>query len=137
MLYNLPMPQSHPHILGLITDLFFSSRVGSTAQALGYSVEWIESSEVFHTPEEFLSHLLATAPSLIILDLDAALPWADWLPAAKSDPRIAAIPWLAFGSHKDVASFARAKQASADRVLARSKFTAELPQLIQGLAAGP
>lgn len=133
MLYNLRMPEPTPHILGLVTDLFFSSRVSSTAQALNFPLEPVESSTAFPAPQDFLARLRQAPPALVILDLDAALPWDDWLPAAKTDPELASIPWLAFGSHKQTELLARAKQAGADRVEVRSKFVAELPALIQSL----
>lgn len=131
------MSSSSRHILGLISDLFFSSRVGSTAHALGCTIEWVDSAARFSTGEDFLAYLRQTASGLVILDLDAALPWTDWLTAAKADPELSAIPWLAFGSHKQTELLARAKQAGADRVVARSKFVAELPVLIQALLPSP
>lgn len=121
------------HVLGIISDLFFSSRVGSTLQALGYRAAWVESAEAYTDGAAFAAALAADPPALVILDLNSPLPWADWLAAAKADPATAAIPWLAFGSHKESERLAAAKRAGAERVVARSKFSAELPALVQAL----
>jgi CheY-like chemotaxis protein len=124
---------STPRVLGIISDLFFSSRVGSTLRALGYSATWVDSAEAYSDASAFAAALAADPPALVILDLNSPLPWADWLAAAKADPTSAAIPWLAFGSHKETERLAAAKRAGAERVVARSKFSAELPELIKGL----
>jgi len=124
-----------PRILAIISDLFFSSRVGSTLQALGYPVTWLERPDAYSDAAAFAAALAADPPALVILDLNSPAPWADYLAAAKADPATAAIPWLAFGSHMETATLAAAKRAGAERVVARSKFSAELPELIQSLVA--
>ncbi len=121
------------HILALISDLFFSSRVGSTLQALGYRVTLVEAADAYPETAFFSAALAADQTALVILDLNAPLPWADWLAAAKADPVTASIPWLAFGSHKETEKLAAAKRAGAERVVARSKFSAELPDLVRAL----
>jgi len=114
-------------LLALISDLFFISRVESAARQAGYSVESLDS---YRTVSEFLELLRAHPPALIVLDLNSALPWAEWLPAAKSDPLTSSIPWLAFGSHMNPKRLAAARRAGADRVVPKSQFTAELNEII-------
>lgn len=122
-------------ILGLITDLFFSSRAGSRLGAAGYAHEWLEDAAAFATPADFLEYLRQRQPNLIILDLNANLPWAEWLADAKADNELAAIPWLAFGSHKDAATLTRARRAGADKVVANSAFSKDMLALVEALLA--
>jgi CheY-like chemotaxis protein len=128
------MPEQ-PSILAIISDLFFISRVGSTLQALGYRATWLERPDAYADAAAFTASLATDPPVLVILDLNSPTPWADWLAAAKADPATAAIPWLAFGSHMETATLTAAKRAGAERVVARSKFSAELLGLIQSLVA--
>lgn len=125
------MVPSSPHILAIISDLFFTSRVGSVADELGCRVTWVESASAYADADTFVATLAADPPALILLDLNASMPWHAWLTAAKSGVDTASIPWLAFGSHKASETLARAKQAGADRVVAKSKFTGELPELMR------
>src|SRR5207249_3775882 len=46
------------------------------------------------------------------------------------------IPFVAFGSHVDTASLAAASAAGCNPVLPRSRFTAELPDLIRRYLGG-
>ena len=45
-------------------------------------------------------------------------------------------PFVAFGSHVDTAGLAAAAAAGCDPVLPRSRFTAELPELIRRYLGG-
>ena len=118
---------NRPHIFVLVSDLFFISRVESAVRQAGCSVESLDS---YRTVSEFLELLRAHPPALIVLDLNSALPWAEWLPAAKSDSLTSSIPWLAFGSHMNPKRLAAARRAGADRVVPKSQFTAELNEII-------
>jgi len=77
--------------------------------------------------------LAESTPRLVVLDLNSALPWAEWLPAAKSDPRTRQIPWLAFGSHMNPRRLKAARHSGADKVVPKSEFSAELRALMQDL----
>jgi len=118
---------NQPQILALISDLFFISRAETAAHQAGYSVKSLDS---YRTVSEFLELLRTNPPALIVLDLNSALPWAEWLPAAKSDPLTGAVPWLAFGSHMNPKRLAAARRAGADRVVPKSQFTEELNEII-------
>jgi len=125
--------QEAPLVLALISDLFFSPRLASTAQNLGMRVRLIETAKGMDGPAAFVERLQSERPDLIVVDLNSALPWGEWFEAVKAEPGVAAIPWLAFGSHKDVETMGRAKQLGADRVVAKSRFSAEMPDLIRAL----
>jgi len=117
------------HILGLATDLFFQPAIGSAVAELGYESLWLSE---YRTATEFIQLLRTEKPALIILDLNSALPWIEWLPAAKADPVTSQIPWLAFGSHMKPRRLAAARRAGADKVVPKSQFSAELTDLMKG-----
>jgi DNA-binding NarL/FixJ family response regulator len=119
-------------ILALISDIFFVSRVQSAAQAAGLQVETLDT---YKTATEFLDFIHKRQPALIVLDLNSALPWPDWLPAAKADPQSAAIPWLAFGSHLNPRRLAAARHAGADEVVPKSEFAAILSEAVNKIAS--
>lgn len=113
-----------PAGLLLSRDLMFISKVTGTARALGHQVL-----TAGNTP-------LASAmieqwhPRVVFVDLAAGELTS---PAALLAFKAAAgpeTPFVAFGSHVDTASLDAARAAGCE-VFARSKFTAELPQLIE------
>lgn len=118
-------------ILALSTDLFFAPKIRDAAQAAGFGFEILDQ---YKTVAEFLALVNERQPALIILDLNSSLPWPEWLPAAKSETQAKATPWLAYGSHMNPRRLAAARHAGADKVVPKSQFNAELPQLISALA---
>ena len=73
-----------------------------------------------------------TRPALVILDLNSARTRPlEILAALKADPLLAEIPTVGFVSHVDTPTIEAAREAGADRVLARSAFVEQLPQLLQ------
>ncbi|MEX1071740.1 MAG: hypothetical protein WEC37_03850, partial [Anaerolineales bacterium] len=123
--------QAESLIIALVSDLYFIPQIETAANQAGYSFEWLDS---YKPVAEFIEHLKTKSPALIILDLNSSIPWPEWLPAAKSDAHLAAIPWLAFGSHMNPRRLAAARNAGADKVVPKSQFSAELSDLIQALA---
>lgn len=115
-------------VLALVSDLFFASRVQSAAKNAGLTYE---SLDVYKTAAEFMDGLHSHPPALIVLDLNSSLPWPEWLPAAKADPRSASIPWLAFGSHMNPRRLAAARHAGADKVVPKSQFAEELTKALK------
>jgi DNA-binding NarL/FixJ family response regulator len=117
-------------IFALISDLFFVSRVQSATQAAGLRFETLDT---YKTVAEFLDLLHQRKPALIVLDLNSALPWPEWLPAVKADQQTKHIPWLAFGSHMNPRRLAAARHAGADKVVPKSEFAAKLNEMIKSL----
>jgi DNA-binding NarL/FixJ family response regulator len=115
-------------VLALISDLFFVSRVQSASQAAGLRFESLDS---YKTVAEFLDLLHQRKPALIVLDLNSALPWPEWLPAVKADRLTRDIPWLAFGSHMNPRRLAAARHAGADKVVPKSEFAVRLNEMIK------
>jgi DNA-binding NarL/FixJ family response regulator len=115
-----------PAILALPADLVFASRIRATAQALGIDVR------VLSRPAALLEAARNSPPRLILVDLDAR----GWDPAGivreiKDDARTADTRVVGFVSHVHEAAIQAARDAGADRVLARSAFVRELPELLK------
>jgi DNA-binding NarL/FixJ family response regulator len=107
----------------LIRDLIFETKIKSTAQSLGIGAVVVRSAQE-------LEALLVKEPSirLLIVDLNTAGPTAcDAIRIAKNRPTVCV---LAFVSHVDTDLANLASEAGADEVLPRSRFSAQLPQLL-------
>ncbi len=113
-------------IVALIPDLIFGVRVRDVLAQLGYAAQVYEDPAV---AQAALHPMLA----LVIVDLRGAVSALTGLIThAKSlDPTL---PVLAFGSHVDVERQHAARAAGCDRVVANSKFSADLPALVTSLA---
>ncbi len=130
-----------PLLIAFVSDLYFTSRITSTGEQLGFVVQTIERVEDI-LPQGFdlsdrqsaatlLEHLTHVYPSLIIFDLNNHnIPWRDWIVVIKTSPATRRIPVLCFGMHKDTDSIKAAHSAGAEVVVARSKFVEALADLI-------
>jgi CheY-like chemotaxis protein len=113
-----------PQLIALVDDLLFLSRIREAGRAAGIEVRSVRGA----------SDLLAAARQqgrLVLVDADSErLPWQAALSALRAEPALSALPVIAFVSHvrADLAEAARA--AGASRVLARSAFVKELPELV-------
>ncbi|GAB4579736.1 MAG: hypothetical protein Fur0022_24750 [Anaerolineales bacterium] len=144
-----------PLLVVFVSDLYFSPRIESAAEGVGFTVRLIEEANQI-TPinalvsEEMLGeHLEGQTgqlieqvtewqPALMIFDLNnGEVPWERWIPVLKSSPATRRIPILAFGAHMDVATMTRAKVVGTDVVLARSAFVSDLPNLLRKYARIP
>ena len=105
----------------LSKDLFFGSKITGTAAALGGVVDMAASQC------GAIEKLGQTPYSVVIVDLQASdLNLPDLCREAGT------IPVIAFGPHVAVEAFAAAQAAGCREVLPRSRFTAQLPQLLKG-----
>jgi hypothetical protein len=114
-------------ILLLTRDLFFSSKITGTGQLLGLTIKACGGLELFG---QWLADP-ADPVAAVILDLGSGMAPAD---VAAAIPSGQTVKMLAFGSHVDVAAMNAAREAGFEPVLPRSRFTAELPQLLQSLS---
>jgi len=120
----------HKDILALPADLMFASRIRATATTLGIEVA------VLARPAPLLDAARENPPSLVLVDLDAR----GWDPAAlirdlKQDERTSSARVVAFVSHVRQDAIEAARAAGADRVLARSAFIRELPDILSASRA--
>lgn len=112
-------------VVAAVNDLMFGSRIRAAAQQAGVSVVFVR------TPAD-LKERAATA-DLVLLDLETR--WLD-VPAAitalKGTAPTAVVPIVVFGPHVSGEALSAARDAGADRVLARSAFVKLLPELLHG-----
>lgn len=114
----------NPYILALSADLIFAARIRSAAEAAGVNV--ILAKNV----EEFLTHVRESKLQLAMLDLDRrGLDVRSTVAAARS----ANVALLCYVSHVREDLIAVAKDAGADRVLARGAFAKNLPRILEDL----
>lgn len=112
-------------VLVLATDLLFATRISDAVRAQGGEPLLVASAEE-------LRRGIDRWPALMLLDLHA-LPleqWGDEVRRAKTSPQSRSIPVFAFGSHVQADLLHEARAAGCDHVWARSRFVAELPQII-------
>lgn len=138
-----------PIIVGFVADLMFNTQIENVARRLGYQMKWIEkpsdlAPEDPHAPDDspgellhgqggaLFSKLSAWHPALLIFDLNnAEIPWRHWIASLKSSAATRRIPILCFGSHVDTESLQDANRMGADTVVARSRFSRTLPELLR------
>ena len=108
-----------------VDDLMFASRISTAAKAVGAAIQFTRS------VESVLAAAKTVAPTLVILDLNSARTQPLAIVAAlRNDPALADVPTLGFVSHVDTATIEAARQAGVGRVLARSAFVDQLPQIL-------
>ena len=113
-------------VVAVVDDLFFAAKIRATAEALGVPIEFARDADVlFETARQ-------EPPAVILFDLHAQRldPFA--LGARlKADETLRAVTLIGFFSHMQTELQQRARQAGFDRVMARSAFTKELPELMR------
>jgi DNA-binding response OmpR family regulator len=114
-------------ILALEKDLFFAVRIRDTLRHHNWEVTIVRTIPAF---EEALTRAEEQRPRLAIVNI--ATKGVDWEAAIRA-ARAKNIPILAFGSHMDLDARARALEAGANKVVANSKFTSDMPGLVQSI----
>lgn len=118
-------------IVGAVEDLLFRSKISETATQLGVEALFPRS------PKKLLAEAQAAPPDLLVLDLNSArFEPIVLLKQLKSDETLKGVPIVGFLSHvqKDLAVAAR--ESGCDRVMARSAFTRDLPEILSGAPGG-
>jgi DNA-binding response OmpR family regulator len=119
------------HILVLEKDLFFSVKIRDTLRHHGIDVKIVRTLPAF---EQGLTATAEDKPALVIVNI--ATVGVDWEEAIRQ-ARTHGYTVLAFGSHMDLEARAKAFQAGAQKVVANSKFTSDMPGLIQRMLSEP
>lgn len=112
----------------LCDDLLFTSKVTTTARALGQTVVPAK------TPDAALANAKAIQAVTVFIELHTPglvlLPFLETLRTLDPMPKV-----IAFGSHVDKAGLNAAKTAGCDLVMPRSKFVASLETELAGWLA--
>lgn len=126
---GVPSPEGPAGLL-LSRDLIFTSKITGTARALGRRVmvagDSLSAAEMLRNGR----------PKVVFVDLSAGEMTS---PTAILEYRAIApeTAFVAFGSHVEADALAAAAAAGCDPVLPRSRFSAELPELISRYLTGP
>ncbi|MCI0393501.1 MAG: DUF309 domain-containing protein [Chloroflexi bacterium] len=143
---------SLPLIVAFVADLMVTTKIENVARQLGYRVTLVggaadvapanartpekqAAEPVFGQEAALVDKVTAWQPALLIFDLaNEAIPWRRWIPLLKSSPATRRVPVLGYGPHVDTEMLQAARNLAADAVVARSRFMAALPELIQNHA---
>jgi CheY-like chemotaxis protein len=117
--------------IALIDDIFFLAKVSETAKQTGIALE------IAATGEQLLKTAAANPAALILVDLNArqgALDAVERLCSANGAPNGPGNPRrvIAFLSHVQTDLAERARAAGCADVMPRSKFTANLAEILRG-----
>ncbi len=116
-----------PTILLFVPDLLFNTKIRDTAQRLGYQVEDLD------PKADFAAVIADKRPNLVLLTFDrTGDTWTRVVAAAHH----VGIRVVAFGSHMNVEAFKQARALGCDEVVANSRLSAELPNLLTKWAGG-
>lgn len=118
-------------ILALEKDLFFAVKMRDTLRHYDMEVTTVRTLPAF---EQYLSAATEEGPELVIVN--TATTGVDWEEAIRQ-ARAHGLPVLAFGSHMDLEARAKALKAGALRVVANSKFTSDMPGLVERMLSEP
>jgi len=119
------------HILALEKDLFFAVKMRDTLRHHEMEVKTARTLAAF---EQSLAISGEERPDLVIVNI--SIQGVDWEEAIRQ-ARERNYPVLAFGSHMDLDARAKALQAGALRVVANSKFAADMPGLVRRMLSEP
>ncbi len=114
-------------VVAAVEDLLFRSKISETANTLGVETLFPRS------PRKLIEQASSSPPDLLVLDLNSArYEPLNLLREIKSDQALKNVPVVGFLSHvqKDLAVAAR--ELGCDRVMARSAFTRDLPEVLAG-----
>jgi len=116
--------QYRPAVVVLEPDLFFSVRLEDVVRSAGGEPVTIVNAD------QFVAAVERFFPVLALLDLKTPGDWESAVRQCKVKPHTRLTPIYAFGSHVDVETLRRAREAGADHAWARSRM---MEQLVEGV----
>jgi PleD family two-component response regulator len=113
-------------ILAVVDDLFFVVKINDSAKRAGLTCEFLKSADALIEKAE------AERPLVVILDLNAtSVEAVPLITRLKGIEALKGLSILAFVSHVQGELKQSAQDAGASMVLARSAFSANLPQILK------
>ena len=114
-------------VLAAVEDLLFRSKISETANTLGIEAKFPRS------PRKLVEQATAFPPDLLVLDLNSSrFEPLKLLREVKSDEVLRDVPVVGFLSHVQRELAVAARESGCDRVVARSAFTKDLPEILAG-----
>ncbi|HJR65768.1 MAG TPA: response regulator [Gemmatimonadaceae bacterium] len=124
------MPEAQPQpVLVIISDLIFRSKIDEAARRAGVPLR------IAKSPEQLERHLGNATPAVVLMDLE--MEGADtpaMLLRLRTHPEAAKVPVIGFAGHTNV-EVIHAARADGVQVMARSAFVAQLPAMMDRIAA--
>jgi CheY-like chemotaxis protein len=116
-------------VIAAVDDMFFASKIRAVAESLGVRVHFARSAA------EAITAARGEAPSLVLADLHSQRcePFS-LAEQFKADEALRRVPLVGFFSHVQTELKQRAEQSGYDRVLPRSAFTKNLPEILESAA---
>jgi len=112
-------------IIAVVDDMFFAAKIRAVAEAVGSEISFPRSSEAL------VLKAREARPQLIIVDLHNQKIESEALARTlKADEGLREIPLLGFFSHVQTELQRSAMAAGFDRVIPRSVFARDLPQIL-------
>lgn len=123
------MPAPPQPILVIISDLIFRSKIDDAARRAGVPLR------VAKTVEQLDRHLGSATPAVVLVDLEMQeLQTPVVLDRLRANPASAKVPVIGFAGHTNV-EVIHAARADGVQVMARSAFVAQLPAMMERIAA--
>jgi len=108
-----------------VDDMFFAAKISGAATLAGAKFTRVKSAQ------ELIAQVENCGASLIIIDLNSErLDPITTIRYLKSSPSLKTIPIVGFVSHVQVDVINSAQQAGCDRVMPRSTFSRDLPDIL-------
>jgi CheY-like chemotaxis protein len=120
------------HVLAVVEDLLFGSRIREAARAVGIEVVSVRALEAA------LERCRAEPPALVLLDLDQErLRPLELVRLLRSEAALSGLAIVGFASHVNAERLRSAEAAGCSEVLPRGAFVRALPELLrQAFLAG-
>jgi len=117
-------------VLVAVTDIFFYTKVRDALLNKGYQIEKAR------LQQDIADKASSTSPRAVILNMnDPILDAFQALNTLKADPRLSAIPTLAFANHEEVDTWNRAKALGITKIVSRNEFSARTKDLVEEVIA--
>ena len=121
--------QVPPAVFVVISDLLFRSKIDDAARRAGVPLR------VAKSVEQLDRHLGTSMPAVVLVDLEMdGLDVPGMLARLRATPAGANVPVIGFAGHTNV-EVIHAARAAGVQVMARSGFVAQLPALMDNIAA--
>jgi PleD family two-component response regulator len=117
-------------ILVAVTDIFFYTKVRDALLSKGFRLEKVRAQQ------DLAEKASSMDPAAVILNMnDQTLDAFQALETLKADPRLKAIPVLAFANHEEVETWNRAKALGVNKIVSRNEFSARTKELVEDMLA--
>jgi CheY-like chemotaxis protein len=115
-------------ILVGISDIFFYTKVRDALLPQGYKLEKARAQR------DILEKTASANPAAVLLDMnDMTLDAFQALATLKNDPKLKAIPVLAYANHEDIDTWNRARALGVDRIVSRNEMSSRTRELVEEL----